>query len=100
MSDPTVRPASDEEWKDLLHQLRLQKTQPRPFFYTRVQARLVAARPASSWLAGWLRRPAYVALLGALVLAVSGDGGALHSASAASQYSGYHSIQPAPTVAR
>lgn len=99
MPNPAVRPAADEEWEDLLHQLRLQKAQPRPFFYTRVQARLTAARPASSWLAGWVRRPAYVALLGALVLAVSGDGAVLHSASAASQYGGYQHIQPASSLA-
>lgn len=78
MSKPPLRPGSDEEWEALLHQLRqLPPAQPRPFFYARVRARLAAhpARPAA-WY-GWLdsvRRPAYVALLGLLGLAMSGDG--------------------------
>ena len=85
MRNPTPPPGADQEWHDLLGQLRRQPApQPRPFFYARVQARL-AARQASplSWLPGWLRRPAYAALLGTLVLAVSGDGAALRAAPAA-----------------
>lgn len=51
---------------------------PRPFFYTRLQARIAADAPVKSQLLpGWLRRPAYVALLGALVMALNGDGSAL-----------------------
>lgn len=77
MAKPTPRPGSDEEWHDLLHQLRQPPpTQPGPFFYARVQARLTAGPPAPGagrWL-GWVRRPAYVALLGLLGLAMSGDG--------------------------
>ena len=84
MSDPTVHDP-DEEWDALLRQLQRQPVpQPRPFFYARVHARLGAGRPlAGSWLPGWLRRPAYVVLLGALGLALSGDDAALRPAVAA-----------------
>ncbi|QKG57253.1 hypothetical protein GKZ68_11870 [Hymenobacter sp. BRD128] len=86
MSDSTSRPGSDEAWEELLRQLRNQsKAQPPPFFYARVQARLAAEPAPASWLPGWARRPAYAALLGALVLAVSGDGAALRPAKLASQ---------------
>ncbi|MBF9222235.1 hypothetical protein [Hymenobacter ruricola] len=77
MSDSTVRSEADEAWDDLLRQLRSQpKARPRPFFYGRVHARLTApaARPT---LLAWLRRPAYAALLAALVLSLSGDGSGL-----------------------
>ena len=82
MSDSAARPISDEEWDDLMHQLHTQPiARPRPFFYTRVHARLTtdaaAQRPL---LPGWLRRPAYAALLGALVMTLSGDGAALRPA--------------------
>lgn len=79
MSDSAVRPISDEEWEGLVRQLHDQpKARPRPFFYNRVHARLTAADAAKSQtLPGWLRRPAYVALLGALVMSLSGDGSAL-----------------------
>jgi len=85
MSDSPIRPGSDEEWQALLHQLRHQpQAQPQPFFYARVQARLSARQAAPRLLLpGWVRRPAYAALLGALLLAVSGDGTALHAAPAA-----------------
>ncbi|AWM34851.1 hypothetical protein [Hymenobacter nivis] len=85
MPDPTVRPTPDEEWEDLMHQLR-QRPQalPRPFFYPRVRARLAAGpaaeRPA---LPGWLRRPAYAVLCGAVVLVLSGDGAAERPAAGA-----------------
>jgi hypothetical protein len=86
MSDSPLRPGSDAEWEALLAQLRQQPpAQPQPFFYARVQTRLQAQRAAPlARLPGWLRRPAYAALLGALVLAVSGDGAALRAAPAAS----------------
>lgn len=75
MPDPTARPAADEEWDDLLRQLRRQpEAQPRPFFYQRVHARLAAQAPAKTLaLPGWMRRPAYAALCGAVVLALAGD---------------------------
>ena len=84
MSDIINRPSSDEEWEGLMRQLRNQPVgPPRPFFYTRVQARLVAdASVPRPWLPAWLRQPAYAALLGALVLALSGDGTAMTSAAA------------------
>ncbi len=81
MSKPVPRPGSNEEWDALLHQLRqLPPAQPQPFFYARVRARLAAQEPTArnGWL-GWLRRPAYVALLGLLGLAMSGDGVVLPS---------------------
>jgi len=75
MAKPVFRPGSDEEWEALLHQLRQQPlVQPRPFFYARVQGRLTAAPRPAAGLLGWVRRPAYVALLGLLGLAMSGDG--------------------------
>ena len=74
MSDPTFRPGSDEEWQALLHRLRQQpKAQPQPFFYARVQARLLRQAATTAGLPAWLRRPIYAAVLGALVLIVSGD---------------------------
>ena len=80
MSDPAVRPDADQEWDALLRQLRTQPlAQPRPFFYSRVQARLAPAA-RQPWLPGWVRRPAYALLLGALVLALSGDDVALSTA--------------------
>jgi len=83
MSDPAARPDADQEWDALLRQLRAQApTQPRPFFYHRVQARL-AASARQPWLPGWVRRPAYALLLGALVLALSGDDAALAAGVAA-----------------
>jgi hypothetical protein len=97
MSNPLIRPGSEEEWEELMSQLRLQaKAQPRPFFYTRVQARLAAERaPRSFWLLGWVRRPAYLALLGALILAVSGDGAALPPVAAGTHYEVHPAGQPA-----
>ena len=82
MSDPAVRPDADQEWDALLRQLRTQPlAQPRPFFYSRVQARL-AASTRQPWLPGWVRRPAYAVLLGALVLVLNGDNAALASGAA------------------
>ncbi|WP_201979252.1 hypothetical protein [Hymenobacter rubidus] len=80
MSDSAAHSNSDEAWDDLMGQLAAQpKYQPQPFFYTRVQARL-AAQSATPPILGWLRRPAYAVLLGALVLMLSGDGSALRPA--------------------
>ena len=97
MSDSDFRPGSEEEWATLLRQLRQQpKAQPRPFFYARVRARLAAQHSqATAWLPAWAHRPAYAALLGALVLAVSGDGPALRPAAPAGQAGGSYPSQPA-----
>lgn len=97
MPNPDLRPGSDEAWQELLRQLQRQpKAQPQPFFYTRVQARLSARRAAPpAGLPGWVRRPAYAALLGALLLIVSGDGVALRAAPAAS-----HPSQPPRSLIR
>ena len=83
MSKPVLRPGSDEEWHALLHHLRQPPAaQPGPFFYARVQARLAAEVAPRASLLGWVRRPAYVALLGLLGLAMSGDGVVLPPATA------------------
>jgi hypothetical protein len=84
MSKPTLRPGSEEEWAALLHQLRqAPPAQPRPFFYARVQARLAPEAHPRAGRLGWVRRPAYVALLGLLGLAMSGDGVVLSPTAAA-----------------
>ncbi len=86
MSDSAFRPPPDEEeWENLMRQLQGQaQGQPRPFFYNRVSARL-AGRPTTSGRAVpvWMFRPAYAALLGVIMLTLSGDVGALRPASAA-----------------
>ncbi|RZK95318.1 MAG: hypothetical protein EOO62_30065, partial [Hymenobacter sp.] len=76
MSDSDLPPGSDQEWETLLRQLRQQPpAEPRPFFYARVHARLLAQATTSNiLLSKRLRKPAYAAIFCALVLAVSGDG--------------------------
>lgn len=98
MSNSASRPDPDPEWEAALQQLRQQpKAQPQPFFYARVHARLAAQlHPRGAWLPGWVRRPAYVLLLGTLVLAVSGDGAALRPAAAPGHYPSPPAPQPAP----
>ena len=82
MSDSDYRLDSDQEWEGLMRQLRTQPVvQPRPFFYNRVQARLTA-ETHQAWRPGWIRRPAYVLLLGALMLLLGGDDTALTSGTA------------------
>lgn len=95
MFDSNTRPSPDEKWNDLLRQLQNQpKAQPQPLFYNRVRARLVADAPAdSATLLGWLRRPAYAVLLGALVLTLSGDESGPDLTSAAA-YSGDSQLPP------
>ncbi len=75
MSNLASRLAPDQEWDDLMRQLRSQpKAQPRPFFYHRVHSRLTAQATAKAPpLPNWLRRPAYAALCGAVVLVLAGD---------------------------
>ncbi|MDO7846656.1 hypothetical protein Q5H92_09835 [Hymenobacter sp. M29] len=76
MTKPDLRSVADEALDALLRQLpRQSQARPRPFFYGRVQARLVDAEASTArpLLPDWLRRPAFAALLGALVLSLSGD---------------------------
>jgi hypothetical protein len=102
MSNPASQPSSDQEWEEVLQQLRQQpKAQPQPFFYARVHARLAAQQqPRGPWLPSWARRPAYVALLGMLILAVSGDAAALRPATASNRYTPYQLDQPASLLPR
>jgi len=101
-SDSAARPISDEEWDDLMHQLHAQpKTRPRPFFYSRVQARLAADTAAAGHtLLGWLRRPAYLALLGALVITLSGDCSALRPAAGVTHCADCPNGQPSRGIQR
>ncbi len=101
MPDSSPRPTADEEWESLLRQWRTQQnTQPRPFFYSRVRARLVGETPVKRQpLHTWLRWPRYAVMLGILLL-LSGDGVALRSTEPANQ----HQLNPngweAPLPAR
>lgn len=74
MPDPANQP-DDQAWQQLLEQLRAQPVPaPRPFFYTRLQARLAESRPARRPVfARWLQRPAYAAVLGLLMLVLHAD---------------------------
>lgn len=81
MTDLDSRARADAEWAALLRQWQAQPpAQPRPFFYQRVRARLVADAAARPLLPAWLRRPAYAAVLVLLGVALSGDCTALASA--------------------
>ncbi len=95
MPDSVFRPDPDEEWEALLRQLRQPQAQPQPFFYARIQGRLLNKyTPATTWLPAWLRRPVYAAVLSALVLAVSGDGAV--AATARSRPASSHSVPQLP----
>jgi hypothetical protein len=95
MANSPIRPDADEAWDDLLRQLpRQAQAQPQPFFYGRVQARLAAKAPAENLLVpGWLRRPAYAALLGALVLGLTSDSSAVDSDAGSSSYHAQQLLQ-------
>ncbi|GAA3928835.1 hypothetical protein [Hymenobacter algoricola] len=101
MPDSATRPPADEEWENLLRQWRAQqKAQPRPFFYSRVRARLVGEAPVErQLLPTWLRWPSYAFMLGILLL-LSGDGAVLRSAAPANPYQLYPGGQPASLPAR
>lgn len=85
MTDPTARYGTDDEWDELLRPWRTQPAAgPRPFFYGRVRARLERATAARQQArTAWLRRTAYAALLGALLLGLSGDSAAAAASPAA-----------------
>ena len=89
MSNSAIRPAPNDDWDDLMRQLREQpNARPRPFFYHRVRSRLAAeaaAKSPSPALPGWLRRPAYAVLCGAVVLALAGDCAVLRPAAGGSR---------------
>lgn len=87
MSDSAARPNADEEWENLLRQWRAQPApQPKPYFYSRVRARLISeAGVECPAIRAWLRWPTYVAMLGILLM-LSGDDGPLRSADSANQY--------------
>jgi len=100
MSDSTFRSVPDEEWEDLIRQLHDRpKVRPRPFFYGRLNARLTAVDAAESRaLPGWVLRPAYAALFGAMVLTLSGDGRAERPAPGAARVNAHDSVQPLPRL--
>jgi hypothetical protein len=101
MSDSATRPAADEELEKLLNQWRKQhNAQPRPFFYSRVRARLVGEAAAKrQLLPTWLRWPSYALMLG-IILLLSGDEAVLRSAESTSQHQLYPSSQPTALPAR
>ena len=90
MPDSATRPTADEEWENLLHQWRTQpNAQPRPFFYSRVRARLVAEEAKGPQLLPvWLRWPSYAVMLG-IVLMLSGDGAVERSVEPTNHYQVY-----------
>ena len=96
MSDSAFRTTPEEEWEDLMRQLQDQpQVQPRPFFYSRVSARLsnrIAAQ--SRALPVWMLRPAYAVLLGAIMLTLSGDARALRPTPEASPANTTELAQP------
>ncbi|MBT2558007.1 hypothetical protein J7E24_09440 [Hymenobacter sp. ISL-91] len=83
MPDSADRFNADEEWEDLLRQLPASPAaSPRPYFYSRVRARIEQQAAAERLpVRTWLHWPAYAVLLGALLL-LSGDDAALQSVSA------------------
>jgi hypothetical protein len=95
MSEPAFRSASDEEWDDLMRQLRDRpKASPRPFFYSRVNARLTTGAVRGRVWPEWVLRPIYAALLGAMVLTLSGDGSALHATASTTRGNAADSSRP------
>ncbi|WP_303312633.1 hypothetical protein [Hymenobacter sp. BT730] len=74
MSLPPSFSEDDAAWTALLRTLPSPShAEPRPYFFTRLQARLDAQQPQPAALPTWLRRPVYALLLGALVLALNAD---------------------------
>lgn len=68
-------PSDDQAWHELLCELREQPVAPRPFFYTRLQARLADAPPTlvAASGTGWLRRPAFAAVMALLMVVLHAD---------------------------
>ncbi|MCB2408551.1 hypothetical protein [Hymenobacter lucidus] len=101
MPKHSPRFSADEEWEILLRQWQAQQpSQPQPFFYSRVRARLVGEMPTERQLLPiWLRWPGYVAMLG-IILLLSGDGAVLPSPDPANQNQSYIGGQPADSSPR
>lgn len=73
MSNPLNLPEDDEAWTTRLRSLPQGPPEPRPFFFTRLQARLAAQPPPPPALPTWLRRSVYAFSVAALVLALNAD---------------------------
>lgn len=60
MNESTQKPNESEGWEADFHRWG-KRPQPelRPFFYTRLQARLAQQTAPADWLPWWLRQPAY-----------------------------------------
>lgn len=101
MTDPAPRPTADEEWNTLLRHWRArQNQQPRPFFYSRVRARLVQETAAAPFaLRAWLRWPSYAVLLG-IILLLSGDVAGVRATESISRYQLPPGALPIPATAR
>lgn len=70
MNESSNVPNESDRWENEFRQWgKRPQPEPRPFFYTRLQARLNQSVESATWLPWWLRRPAYAyAALGLLVL--------------------------------
>ena len=60
MDESTNKPNEPERWETGFQQWgKRPQPEPRPFFYTRLRARLNQSVESAVWLPFWLRRPAY-----------------------------------------
>ncbi len=60
MNQSTSEPNEPDRWETSFRQWgQRPQPEPRPFFYTRLQARLNQSVESATWLPWWLRRPAY-----------------------------------------
>lgn len=74
MSTSPNLPEDDEAWTALLRSWSPGPLpEPRPFFFTRLQARLAAQQPQPPALPTWLRRSVYAFSAVALVLVLNAD---------------------------
>jgi len=80
MNESTQEPNEMREWESNFHRWG-ERPQPemRPFFYTRLQARLAQSMETAEWLPWWLRKPAYA--YSALLLLILLNLGAVAGAS-------------------
>lgn len=63
----------DEAWTTLLRSPPSSPPEPRPYFFTRLQARLARQQPQPPVIPRWLRRAVYAFSAAALVLALNAD---------------------------